>query len=132
LLLGSYRARARGAPQHDLEGTAAELLAWRTIRPVKKHPGKSRTITADDGAEFHSYQKNEQATGVKFYFATPHHAWERATNENTNGLIRQYLPKRKSMAHVTQRDCNRIAKKLNTRPRKRYDYETPEERFHAA
>ena len=69
---------------------------------------------------------------MKFYFATPHHAWERASNENTNGLIRQYLPKRKSMAHVTQRNCTRIAKKLNTRPRKRYDYETPEERFHAA
>jgi IS30 family transposase len=107
-------------------------LAWRTIRLVRKHPGKFRTITADNGTEFHSYQKIEKATGVKFYFATPHHAWERATNENTNGLIRQYLPKRKSMAHVTQWDCNRIAKKLNTRPRKRYEYETPEERFHAA
>jgi len=81
---------------------------------------------------FHSYKAIERATGVKFYFATPHHAWERATNENTNGLIRQYLPKRKSMAHVTQHDCNAIAKKLNTRPRKRYDYDTPEERFHAA
>ncbi len=54
------------------------------------------------------------------------------TNENTNGLVRQYLPKRTRMAHVTQRDCNRIAKTLNTRPRKRYDYDTPEERFHAA
>ena len=47
-------------------------------------------------------------------------------------MIRQYLPKRTRMAHVTQRDCNRIAKTLNTRPRKRYDYDTPEERFHAA
>ncbi len=63
---------------------------------------------------------------------TPHHAWERGTNENTNGRLRQYLPKRTSMAHVTQHDCQRIAKKLNTRPRKRYDYDTPEERFHAA
>ena len=74
----------------------------------------------------------ERATGVRFYFATPHHAWERGSNENTNGLIRQYLPKRTSMAHVTQHDCNVIAMKLNTRPRKRYDYETPEERLHAA
>jgi len=74
----------------------------------------------------------EQATGVKFYFATPHHSWERGTNENTNGLIRQYLPKRTSMAAITQRDCNAIARKLNARPRKRYNYQTPEERFHAA
>jgi IS30 family transposase len=106
--------------------------ARRTIQLVRRHPGKFRTITADNGTEFHGYKEVEKSTGVKFYFATPHHAWERGTNENTNGLIRQYLPKRRSMAHVTQHDCNRIAKKLNTRPRKRYNYQTPEERFHAA
>ncbi len=107
-------------------------LARRTIQLIRKRPGRFRTITSDNGTEFHSYKTIERATGVKFYFATPHHAWERGTNENTNGLIRQYLPKRTSMAHVTQRDCNAIAKKLNTRPRKRYEYDTPEERFHAA
>ena len=69
---------------------------------------------------------------MKIYFSTPYHSWERGTNENTNGLIRQYLPKRKSMTSVTQHDCNKIAEKLNTRPRKRYGYDTPEERFHAA
>ena len=88
-----------------------------------------KTITADNGTEFHSYKKIEQATRLKFYFATPHHAWERGTNENTNGLIRQYLPKRQSMARITQWDCNRIARKLNTRPRKRYDFVTPEEQL---
>lgn len=113
------------------ERTAAELNR-RTIALIRKHPGKFLTITADNGTEFHSYKEIEKATGVRFYFATPHHAWERGTNENTNGLIRQYLPKRKSMARVTQRDCTRIAKALNTRPRKRYDWETPEERFHVA
>ena len=69
----------------------------------------------------------EQATHARFYFATPHHAWERGTNENTNGLIRQYLPKKQSMALLTQHDCNRIATQLNTRPRKRLAYRTPEE-----
>lgn len=54
-------------------------------------------------------------TSQWFYFATPHHAWERGTNENTNGLIRQYLPKRRSMAHLTQQDCERIAAQLNRR-----------------
>lgn len=112
------------------ERTAAELNR-QTIALMRRHPGKFLTITADNGTEFHSYREIEKATGVKFYFATPHHAWERGTNENTNGLVRQYLPKRTSMKHVRQRDCNQIAKKLNTRPRKRYDYDTPEERFHA-
>jgi len=119
-LIGKLRAR-----------TAAELNR-RTIALIRKHPATFQTITADNGTEFHSYREIERATGVKFYFATPHHAWERGTNENTNGLVRQYLPKRTSMARVSQTDCNRIAKRLNTRPRKRYDYQTPEERFHVA
>ncbi len=55
------------------------------------------------------------------------HAWERGTNENTNGLIRQYLPKKQSMAHLTQHDCNRIATQLNTRPCEPLGYRTPEE-----
>jgi IS30 family transposase len=66
-------------------------------------------------------------TGAKVYFATPHHSWERGTSENTNGLIRQYLPKRTSMSHITQRDCTRIGAALNNRPRKRLGYLTPAE-----
>jgi len=76
---------------------------------------------------FHRYTRIEQATGARFYFATPHHAWERGPNENTNGLIRQYAPKGQSMAHLTQYDCTAIARKLNQRPRKRLGYRTPEE-----
>ena len=92
---------------------------------MKRHPVKS--ITADNGTEFHGYKEMEEAIGTRVYFATPHHAWERGTNENTNGLIRQYLPKRKSMARVTQQDCEWIAEQLNARPRKRLGYRTPEE-----
>src|SRR3989442_555573 len=86
---------------------------------IAAQPRLVRTITVDNGTEFHEYVALEQATATRFYFATPHHAWERGTNENTNGLLRQYLPKRQSMAHLTQHDCNRIATKLNRRPRKR-------------
>ena len=68
---------------------------------------------------------------MKFYFATPHHAWERGSNENTNGLIRQYLPKRQSMAELTQKECNAIAKKLNNRSRKINAYKTHNECFHS-
>jgi transposase, IS30 family len=92
-----------------------------------RRAGRVATITADNGSEFHGYARTEAATGVPWYFATPHHSWERGTNENTNGLIRQYLPKRTSMAHVTQLDCDAIAQRLNSRPRKRLGYRTPEE-----
>ena len=94
---------------------------------IAAQPHPVQTITVDNGTEFHDYARLERATAARFYFATPHHAWERGTNENTNGLLRQYLPKRQSMAHLTQYDCNRIAAKLNRRPRKRLGYRTPEE-----
>ena len=71
----------------------------------------------------------EAVSPVKFYFATPHHSWERGTNENTNGLIRQYLPKGRTMAGVTQAQCDRIAGQLNSRPRKRHGYKTPNQCF---
>jgi len=115
LLLGQLRQRLSAA----VNQRAQQLI---TAQP---HP--VRTITVDNGTEFHEYAALEQATGTAFYFATPHHAWERGTNENTNGLVRQYLPKRQSLAHLTQPDCNRIATKLNRRPRKRLGYRTPEE-----
>jgi len=105
---------------------AADAAA-RTIELIDRQRDCFKTITADNGTEFHSYMLVEQATGVPFYFATPHHSWERGTNENTNGLIRQYLPKRRSMAKVTQADLEAIAARLNARPRKRLGYRTPEE-----
>jgi IS30 family transposase len=106
--------------------TAAECT-HRCVEMIGRHPELIVTITADNGTEFHSYKLIEEATGVPFYFATPHHSWERGTNENTNGLIRQYLPKRTSMAHVTQDDLDAVAAKLNSRPRKRLGFRTPEE-----
>ncbi len=99
----------------------------RAHRLIRAQPRRVRTITVDNGTEFHSYAALERVVPARFYFATPHHAWERGTNENTNGLLRQYLPKRASMAHLTQYDCNRIANRLNRRPRKRLNYRTPEE-----
>ena len=114
-----------------LANLTADILNRRVLKllcPSKR--GLSlifRTLTADNGTEFHSHLEIERKTGVRFYFATPYRSWERGTNENTNGLIRQYLPKRTSMAAVTQRDCNAIAQQLNDRPRKRLGYATPKE-----
>jgi IS30 family transposase len=75
----------------------------RAQRLIAAQPHPVRTITVDNGTEFHEYAALERATGTAFYFATPHHAWERGTNENTHGLVRQYLPKRQSMAHPSAR-----------------------------
>ncbi|NTW28961.1 MAG: IS30 family transposase [Coriobacteriia bacterium] len=108
--------------------TAAEATVC-TIELIKRHTNRVATVTADNGTEFHGYRDIEAATGVPFYFATPHHSWERGTNENTNGLIRQYLPKRQGMAHVNGETCEEVMRKLNTRPRKRLGYRTPEECF---
>ena len=115
VLIGKLRARTTAEVNH------------RATPLIQAQRRRVRTITVDNGTEFHDYAAIEQATAARFYFATPHHAWERGTNENTNGLIRQYLPKRRSMARLTQDDCNRIATKLNRRPRKRLGYRTPEE-----
>jgi IS30 family transposase len=91
---------------------------------------KIRTLTADNGSEFHDYERIERLTGAMFYFAKPYHSWERGTCENTNGLIRQYLPKWMSMSRLTQLGCNAIAEKLNDRPRKVLNLLCPEEAYY--
>ena len=112
-----------------LEQRTIPFTNQRLSKLMDRHPDRYQTITSDNGCEFHGYKQIEQHREVKFYFATPHHSWERGTNENTNGLIRQYLPKGTSMANLTQQDCDTIAKKLNDRPRKRHGYRTPQEIF---
>ena len=88
-----------------------------------------KTITWDNGTEFHGYRQIEEATGVRCFFAYPHHPWERGSNENFNGLLRQYFKKRKSLAGKRQSDCDQVAAKLNSRPRKRYGFQTPIQRM---
>ena len=112
-----------------LRDHTAAALNDRVLQIIGDAPRLFKTITADNGTEFHSYKHIERLTGVPIYFATPYHAWERGSNENTNGLIRQYLPKRTSMKHVTQRRCNEIASILNNRPRKRHGFLTPIEKL---
>ena len=112
-----------------LKDRTAGSLSRRVIRLVRRHGGAFETMTADNGTEFHNYVRVERRTGVVFYFARPYHSWERGSNENANGLVRQYLPKGMSMAGLSQQQCNAIAGKLNTRPRKRLGFRTPLECF---
>lgn len=90
-----------------------------------------KSLTLDNGTEFHGYQEIQKRFGVKFYFAQPYHSWERGTNENTNGLIRQYLPKGMCFRELTQRQCDAIEGELNDRPRKTLRFETPLEAYAA-
>ena len=88
-----------------LNNSSTAELNKRTLKLINRCNHCFKTITSDNGTEFHQYKKIEEQTGVKFYFANPYHSWERGTNENTNGLIRQYLPKGTSMESLTQHQC---------------------------
>ena len=88
-----------------------------------------KTLTLDNGSEMADYETIERATGLDIYFAQPYHSWERGTNENTNGLLRFYFPKKMGFAHLTQEMLDVAVKQLNTRPRKRLGYKTPEQVF---
>jgi transposase, IS30 family len=110
-----------------LRRRATEEVNTELLRIIEKGNPLFKTLTADNGTEFHQYRQVEEATGVLFYFAKPYHSWERGSNENANGLIRQYLPKTEPMTKLTQIECDKIAAELNERPRKRYGYKTPME-----
>jgi IS30 family transposase len=109
--------------------TKEQTLA-RTVKLLGPERARVKTITADNGTEFHNYRELESILGTEVYFATPHHAWERGTNENTNGLIRQYLPKGTNLSRLTQQQCDRIAEQLNNRPRLRLGFKTPNEVYY--
>ncbi|MBA2733393.1 MAG: IS30 family transposase [Acidobacteria bacterium] len=97
---------------------------------IKRHNGAFETITSDNGTQFHGYERLEARPKAVFYFARPDHSRERGSNENANGLIRQYLPKGSRMAGLTQQQCNSIARKLNLRPRQRLGFKTPLECYY--
>jgi transposase, IS30 family len=88
-----------------------------------------KSVTLDNGTEFHGYAELEQSHGTTFYFARPYHSWQRGTNENTNGLIRQYLPKGTCFKDLTDKHCKQIEEALNNRPRKKLGFATPDEAY---
>lgn len=88
-------------------------------------PRLRRTLTLDNGLEFAGFKDIEKALGLDIYFADPYSPWQRGSNENLNGLIRQYLPKGSDLTTLTQLHLNTITQKINNRPRKRLNYQTP-------
>jgi IS30 family transposase len=104
----------------------AELLTKLSIKSFKVIPkNKKRTITLDNGPEFSDFEKLEEETNLTIYFAYPYHAWERGTNENTNGLLRQYFPKKHDFNLITDQELKHVVKRLNNRERKRLKFRTP-------
>ena len=120
--------RARLVRIRKLNGKTAQEVNRKLIPLLKALDVK--TVTVDNGCEFHSYEEVEKATGVQFYFANPRRSCERGSIENMNGLIRQYLPKSMPLHNLSQARCNFIEKRLNQRPRKMFDFKTPEEYYY--
>lgn len=113
-------------PDNRRAATVAEVMQ----QQIETLPAQlRRSITWDQGIEMADHAKFTIATGIPIYFCHPHSPWERGTNENTNGLLRQYLPRTSDLSIHNQHDLDDIAARLNTRPRKRLGYLTPSEVF---
>jgi IS30 family transposase len=113
-----------------LDGTDALSARQGFTRKLKHVPTPLRkTLTYDRGKEMAEHERLAQRLAIRVFFADPHSPWQRGTNENTNGLLRQYLPKGTDLSGYTQRERNAIAHRLNTRPRKCLDWATPLEVF---
>ncbi|QBX99660.1 IS30 family transposase [Rhodophyticola sp. CCM32] len=93
----------------DRRAKSAQQAISRTLGPLRDHV---HTLTYDNGPEFSHHQKVNRDLGAKSFFAHPYHSWERGSNENMNGLLRQYFPKGKSMKAVTKTQINAIVERL--------------------
>jgi len=109
--------------KHLAEQTADALAAAITRLPDQLH----KSLTWDQGHEMAAHQRFTNATGITVYFCDPKSPWQRGSNENTNGLLRQYLPRRLDLRTFTQADLDAIAVELNDRPRRTLGYQAPSE-----
>lgn len=109
---------------------SAKLIKEKTVESFAKIPDdKKFTITYDNGTEFSEHELIGREAKLDIYFAYPYHSWERGTNENTNGLLRQFFPKKSIFATLEQNDVDEKVQLINNRPRKRLSYLTPYEFF---
>ena len=112
------------------EGTNAEPVCEALKASIRTLPAElRRSLTWDQGKEMAEHRRFSIETGVEVYFCDPRSPWQRGSNENTNGLLRQYFPKGKSLAGVTQEDLDEVARKLNDRPRQTLGFRTPAEKL---
>ena len=111
-------------------GKDTETVVNALIKNARRLPQELyKSLTWDRGKEMAAHKRFTLATDIKVYFCDPHSPWQRGTNENTNGLLRQYFPKGNDLSAFSQAQLDAVARKLNERPRKTLNYETPAERF---
>ena len=108
-------------------GFTATKISHTTVRLATANQANLGTITYDRGTEFADYESIQKRTEAKVYFADAYSSYQRGSNENLNGLVRQYYPKRSDFKQLTQKQVTKVQTKLNSRPRKRYNYRTPVE-----
>ncbi len=120
--------RSRYVVARKLNSRKAAAYNEATIKAFRARPDlPAHTFTVDHGMEFSQFKQLEQALNTDVYFATPYHAWERGSNENANGLLRQFFPKKSDLSGVHPREISRAVRLLNNRPRKTLGYRTPAE-----
>jgi IS30 family transposase len=115
---------------HLPEGHGSDAVADAVIDRMTTYPDWfARTLTWDNGSEMARHARITQQSGIQVYFADPHSPWQRGSNENTNGLLREYLPKGTDLSRHTAEQLQAIQDELNDRPRKRFGYHTPREQL---
>jgi IS30 family transposase len=139
LLFGSHNSQiatlverqSRYVMLAKVDGKDTQSVVNALIKHAHKLPSELyQSLTWDRGKEMADHKRFTLATDIKVYFCDPHSPWQRGSNENTNGLLRQYLPKGIDLSAYSQAKLNAIARRLNQRPRKTLNYQTPAERFH--
>ena len=126
-LVSSIERRSRYTLLGKVASQQADEVADKTVALLAPHKAHTQTITADNGKEFAHHRAIGQALDAAIYFAQPYHAWERRLNENTNGLIRQYVPKGIHLDALSEAQVQHIMDRLNHRPRKGVAFQTPGE-----
>ncbi len=128
-ILSAVERKSKLTRLRKLATKAAAEIRDNCVALLRSLAAKVHTVTVDNGKEFCEHEQIAAALHARIYFAHPYASWERGLNENTNGLVRQYFPKKSDFVPITNAELKRVAELLNNRPRKTLGYRTPNEVF---